>query len=300
MSCPEEHLPRDFVQADVSWKNCRSRHPHSRSCPVATEHAACKSTCAGLPAPAPRTRPFPSHYQGSASAAESVAAHTSTAGAPRPRRHLVLNPGRQQKATFALLATEQCALPWRHRPYPPPGPQSGFCRQQAVAAGLYRYAGETGTCLAACGVCGRGANGDSWYHQAVRQRKSSRRCSPTDAHTCTCWIVRPQTARNPFGQADRSGSCSGSGAASSVFFGSGSQQSGYEAGFGAALALLAGNDAVAAGQGIRQCPGNPSQGYKYSGADAFCQGKMDAGHGRLLLAAWYLTLPTRPESRPAL
>lgn len=117
--------------------------------------------------------------------------------------------------------------------------------------------------------------GDSWYHQAVRQRKSSRRCSPTDAHTCTCWIVRPQTARNPFGQADRSGSCSGSGAASSVFFGPGSQQSGYEAGFGAALALLAGNDAVAAGQGIRQCPGNSSQGYKYSGADAFCQGKMD-------------------------
>ena len=210
------------------------------------------------------------------------------------------------KLLLRSLQLSSAPLPWRHRPYPPPGPQSGFCRQQAVAAGLYRYAGETGacpgcTCLAACGVCGRGANGDSWYYQAVRQqRKSSGRCSPTDAHTCTCWIVRPQTARNPFGQADRSGSCSGSGAASSVFFGPGSQQSGYEAGFGAALALLAGNDAVAAGQGIRQCPGNSSQGYKYSGADAFCQGKMDAGHGRLLLAAWYLTLPTRPESRPAL
>ena len=36
---------------------------------------------------------------------------------------------------------------------------------------------------------------------------------------------------------------------------------------------------------------------KYFDADPFFQGKMGAGHGGLLLAAWCLTLPTRPESR---
>ena len=41
-------------------------------------------------------------------------------------------------------------------------PQSGFCRQQAVASGLYGYARANGlcpscTCLAACGVGGCGA-----------------------------------------------------------------------------------------------------------------------------------------------
>lgn len=72
----------------------------------------------------------------------------------------------------------------------------------------------------------------------------------------------------------------------------GSQQAGHEAGFGAALAQLAGNGAVVAGQGIRQCPRNSAHGSKYKcfNADAFCQGQMAVRHGgslRLLGAANY-------------
>ena len=38
--------------------------------------------------------------------------------------------------------------------------------------------------------------------------------------------------------------------------------------------------------------------YKYFDANLFFQGKMDAGHGRLFLAARCLTLPTPPEFHP--
>ena len=42
------------------------------------------------------------------------------------------------------------------------------------------------------------------------------------------------------------------------------------------------------------------ESFKQLDADAFCQTRMDAGHGGLVLAAWCLALPTRPESRPVL
>ena len=57
---------------------------------------------------------------------------------------------------------------------------------------------------------------------------------------------------------------------------------------------------VLAGQGRRQVFDNSSHGYKCFDAGACCQARMDAGHGGLVLAAWCLALPTRPESRSVL
>lgn len=69
--------------------------------------------------------------------------------------------------------------------------------------------------------------------------------------------------------------------------------------FGTALAQLAGNGTVVAGQGRRQLFGNHAHVCKYFDADPFFQGKMDTGDG-LLPAVWCLTLPTVPKSRPVL
>ena len=112
-----------------------------------------------------RSSPLTGHYQGSASAAEPVAAHANTAGLfARGGGCLALGLGQQQKATFALLATGQSHLASTAQTRSALSPQSGSCRQQAVAAGLCQCARQTGgcpgrNCLAACGVGGRGADG---------------------------------------------------------------------------------------------------------------------------------------------
>lgn len=95
---------------------------------------------------------------------------------------------------------------------------------------------------------------------------------------------------------DRSGSRSGHGAASFVFFGPGRQQSGHSS------RIWSGCDAACwkwcgGGGAGSNFPATHAYGDKYFDADGLCQGQMAAGHGGLLLAACCLTLPGLPESR---
>ena len=186
MSCLEELFSVILRKLMPLGQYGRKRPPCSRCCRVARTNAACKSTRTGLPAPAPYP-PFPNCYQGSRSSVSLVISRTNAEQAPRPR-----------PSCFG-------PCPWRYRPDPPPSPQSGFCRRQTTIAEICQYARETifcrrRICPAACGLCGRGVNGDSWYRQAVGPHKSNGRCPLTDAHACILWIVQPRTARNLFGR----------------------------------------------------------------------------------------------------
>ena len=143
-------------------------------------------------------------------------------------------------------------------------------------------------------------NGGNWYRQAWQQRKSSGRWSPSDAHGLVLWIVQANTPRNLLRRPDRSGSCSGSGAASFVFFGPGHQQPRHSSRIWGCPGVAPGKGLYGFGSRYVAIFGNSFHGYKYFDADAFFQDKMDTGNGGFLLVAWCLTLPPRPESCPVL
>ena len=95
---------------------------------------------------------------------------------------------------------------------------------------------------------------------------------------------------------DRSGSRSGHGAASFVFFEPGRQQSGHSNRIWSCCDAACWKWCGGGGAGSH-FPATHAHGHKYFDADAFFQSKMGMGHGGLLLAAWCLTLPGLPESR---
>ena len=108
--------------------------------------------------------------------------------APRPKQRPSCSQAwSAPKPTCALLATGQRCLAScstdQIRLHSPKRvlPATG-CGRRAISIRPGNRPLPGRTCFAACGGGRRGANGDGLYLQAVRQRRSSGRCSPSDAH----------------------------------------------------------------------------------------------------------------------
>ncbi len=101
---------------------------------------------------------------------------------------LVLKPGQHQNRLVRFLQLGSAAWPPAAQTKSASTPQSGFCRQQAAAAGPYRYARATGLSPVVPALPPAAAVGAAQMAMACISRlcgsvrRSSGRCSPFDAH----------------------------------------------------------------------------------------------------------------------
>ncbi len=104
----------------------------------------------------------------------------------RSSGRLVLKPGQHQNRFVRSLQLGSAAWPPAAQTKSASTPQRVLpatgCGRRAILIRPGNRPLPGRTCFAACGGGRRGANGDGLYLQAVRQRRSSGRCSPFDAH----------------------------------------------------------------------------------------------------------------------